>query len=323
MDKHPAPAPLAEVLQPLFARTHAPPAPCFASIDDWWPVFRDARVDWVEPIDQALIGGVLADRVGYAFAAGYQAALRRLDADLPLDRMACFSVTEEGGGHPRAVQSTLTAAPGGFILSGKKKWATLSSAGGVGLVVAATGLDAAGRNRLKVVRLNLGARGVEVIRMPETPFCPEIPHCRLALDDVEVNRHQILDGDGYERFVKPFRTLEDVHVGAAVLAYIFAVARRYDWPRGAAQELLQLLVALRALGLADPASPAVHVALEGVFNARHHLLERCTPHWERVAAGERERWQRDVALSGIAGGVRAKRAEVAWEKLQQPPPSRP
>lgn len=307
---------VAETLTALVEQTRREPAH-YDSVDAWWPAFRAARKAWAEPADQALIGGIIADRVGYAFAAGYQAALRRMDPGLPEDRICCLSVTEEGGGHPRAVKATFTPIDGSnaFALSGKKKWATLSSAGSIALAVASMGTDAEGRNRLRVARVDLGARGVTVISMPPPPFVPEIRHCRLEFDDVRVEADHFLPGDGYTQYVKPFRTLEDTHVGCAVLAYVLSVAFRYDWPRELREELLHLIVSLRAMAMADPSSPAVHLALEGLLRARQELMQRTEPCWKQVDAEVRERWQRDAALTSIAGNVRAQRTNTAWEKL--------
>jgi hypothetical protein len=307
---------LAQVLAALIDQTRRP-APSYDSVDHWWPIFRQARHAWSEPIDQALIGGATADRVGYAFAAGYQAALRRMDPGLPEDRICCLSVTEEGGGHPRVVQSTFTPIASGsaYCLNGRKKWATLSSAGGVALVVASTGTDAEGRNQLRVARVDLGSPGVQVVPMPPTAFVPEIQHCRLEFDDVRVQANQFLLGDGYTRYVRPFRTLEDTHVGAGILAYVLAIAFRYDWARELREQLMQLIVTLRSLALTDPSAPAVHVALEGFFHIRDDVLKRCEPCWQQVDDDVRRRWERDAALTSIAGNVRAQRARKAWERL--------
>jgi hypothetical protein len=306
----------AKILTALIERTRQPGQTC-DSVEKWWPVFREARRAWPEPVDQALIGGVLADRVAYAFAAGYQAALCRMDPELPEDRLCCLSVTEEGGGHPRAVQSTFTPIDGGkaYKLSGRKKWATLSSAGSVALVVASVGTDAAGRNQLRVARVDLGSPGVNVIPMPPPPFVPEIQHCRLELDDVRVEADQLLPGDGYTQYVRPFRTLEDTHVGSGVLAYVLSIAFRYDWPRELREQLLQLIVTLRSLAMADPSSPPVHVALEGFFHVRDEVLRRCEPCWAQVEADVFRRWERDAGLMSIAGNARAQRTQKAWERL--------
>src|SRR3954471_19636201 len=91
-------------------------------------------------LDGALLGGFAADRLGYAFASGYQAALRALVPDLPEDCVASLCVTERGGGHPRAIETRLDPiAGGGYRLTGRKRWATLSSEAGVLLVAASAG----------------------------------------------------------------------------------------------------------------------------------------------------------------------------------------
>ena len=53
------------------------------SLSSWWDAFKRVRRDWSVPIDQAVIGGVMSDRVGYAFSAGYQSAVRTLAPLLP------------------------------------------------------------------------------------------------------------------------------------------------------------------------------------------------------------------------------------------------
>ena len=47
---------------------------------------------------------------------------------------------------------------------------------------------------------------------PPTPFAPEIPHARITLANVTVRDEDVLPGDGYARYLKPFRTIEDTFV---------------------------------------------------------------------------------------------------------------
>jgi hypothetical protein len=157
---------------------------------------------------------------------------------------------------------------------------------------------------------------VNVVAMPPTPFMPEIQHCRLEFDNVRVEAGRLLAGDGYTRYVRPFRTLEDTHVGGGLLGYLSGVALRHEWPREISEGLLHLIVGLRSLALADPSAPTTHVALEGLFHARDDLMRRAEPLWQQVAAEERTRWQRDAAIASIAANVRAQRAQTAWGRLR-------
>src|SRR5438094_653029 len=61
-------------------------------------------------IDRAAAAGFAADRLGYAFAGGYRAALARL---VPaVTGSACLCATEAGGGHPRFIRTTLAPREG-------------------------------------------------------------------------------------------------------------------------------------------------------------------------------------------------------------------
>lgn len=307
---------LEEVLTRFVARREGREVqPQWHSVESWWEGYRPACRAWAPAIDQAIAGGALADRVGYAFAAGYQAALRRMIPDAPEDRIVCLSVTEDGGGHPRAIQSSLTRArDGSWRLNGRKRWATLSAHGGTVFVAASTGQDEAGRNQLRIARVALDTAGVAVEPMPPTQFVPEIPHGQLKFEDVRVDEDSLLPGDGYVDYVKPFRTLEDIFVGAAILTYVVGVAIRYEWPREAATEMLHLVAALRSLGEADPRSAAIHLALEGLLEARQRLMTQVDDLWELVDVDERLRWKRDRPLTQVAQKVRALRAATAWQR---------
>lgn len=280
-----------------------------AGVDQWWPHFMTVCGDWPSPIERAIAGGVAADRVAWAFGAGYQAALRVLDADLPDQAIASLCVTESGGNSPRAVQATLTPGPDGYRLNGHKKWATLGPAGTRLLVVARLpeAADPA-RPRLKVARVDAMAAGVRITTMPATRFVPEMPHAELHLRDVLVGDDDLLPGDGYTHAVKPFRTIEDIHVNAAILAYLAREARRLDWPRDWLAEALAALAGLIVLAGADPAADATHIALEGALRGIHRLAAATDAFW---AAGRdhaaAERWQRDRALFTVAAVARGAR----------------
>src|SRR5215475_13863930 len=187
-------------------------------------------------------GGAAADRLAYAFAAGYQAALRALVPDVM--GIASLLATEEGGGHPSAIRTRLDGAR----LVGRKRFATQGLEAETFLVVASVG-EEAGRNRLRLVSIPAARAGIVRTALPPTPFCPEIGHAEVALD-VEVTPAEILPGDGYDDYLKPFRTIEDVHVHAALLGFLLHTAGRFGWPREASERLLAFLAAAPALAAA-------------------------------------------------------------------------
>jgi len=290
----------------------------YDSLEAWWARFVVVRKLWSNPVDQALVGGVVSDRLAYAFAAGYQAAVRALVPSAPGDRIVSFSVTEEEGAHPRAVRTTLREVPGQtgmWRLTGRKRWATLSSTGGLAFVVASTGIGEDGRNRLRVVEVPLDSPGITLRPMPPTPFTPEIGHAEIVLEDVAVPSTAILPGDGYSNYVKPFRTVEDAHVGAAVLGYLLGIAIRYRWPAAVREDLMCLCATARALALGDPKGVETHLGLAGLFRGLGGVMDGAESLWPLVDAETRARWTRDVGLLQVASNARGRRTEAAWKSL--------
>ncbi|WP_224247813.1 acyl-CoA dehydrogenase family protein [Hyalangium gracile] len=294
-----------------------PPQPgSLQSVGDWWRQHLGLASRFTTPVDLALAGGFMADRMGFAFASGYHAALRCLFPRMRPDHRGALCATEAGGAHPSAIQTRLSGGEGGPLrLSGAKNFVTLGTAAETLFVVASEGQDEQGRNRLRVVMIDSRREGVHLNELPPTPFVPEVPHAELELRDVAVSPEEVLPGDGYTRYLKPFRTTEDCHVHAALLGWLLQVGRRSGWPERVQDEALALAVTMRGLAQAEPSSPAVHVALGGALELCQRLVSGLEEWWPKVDAETRERWERDRYLLGVAGKARAKRREVARQRL--------
>lgn len=290
------------------------------TIAAWWPRWRAGAAVQGSPIECAIRGGFAADRIGWAFAAGYQAALRALAPDLPDDALVALCVTEETGNRPRDIQTTIgIGADGGLSISGAKRWTTLGPDSTLLLVVGrlADG-DADGRPRLRVARVPTATPGVQLTPMGATRFVPEVPHARVQFDAVRLPAAALLPGDGYTDCVKPFRTLEDTHVTAAVLACLLREARARAWPAALRERLVATLTALVAVAAGDAGSPVTHVVLEGALRWAHQLYDEAGAQWAEAADDAGARWQRDAALFSVAGTARAQRAARAWQRLSNP-----
>lgn len=271
-------------------------------------------------IERAVAGGFAADRLGWAFASGYCEALRHLLPAL-IERdgtggPAALCATEEGGGHPRAIKTTLSPDPNfGFVLSGRKQFVSFGSLARRLLVVATEGEDAEGRSRLVVVCVPADREGVRMQPLPALRFVPEIPHASVQLDGVRIAPAERLPGDGYERYLKPFRTLEDCHVMAALLGWLVQMARRAGSPRSVVQELLLLVLGGCGLMELPPLDDATHIALGAWLERIERLLTENESLWAAVDAETRARWERDRPLLRVAGKVRAQRLAAAWQRL--------
>lgn len=298
-----------------FLLTEPPEPATLDSVETWWRRHVEIASRFPDPADLALAGGFRADRLGFAFASGYHAAHRFLFPMLPADKPVALCATEAMGGHPAAIQTRLAPSATGWTLTGEKSFVTLGSRAEVLLIVASEGQDEQGRNRLRLVTVDARRAGINVTELPELPFVPEVPHAELRLEDVAVSSDEVLPGDGYTRYLKPFRTVEDCHVQLALLGWLLQLARRSGWPDSTREELLSLAVMMRGLAQADPASAATHVALGGALAQVKRAVAESEPLWAQVDAPTRERWERDRKLLGVAGKVRAKRLEAARAKL--------
>lgn len=303
-----------DVVHAVLTRAHEVPA--LESRDAWWAQHRAVTRELARPIEAAAIAGFHADRLGYAFASGYQAALRALVPDLPADRPASICVTERGGAHPRAIETKLTAdGAGRYRLDGHKRWATLGAEEGVLLVAAVAGTDERGRSQLRLARIDGARAGVRLRPMPEPSFTPEIGHEEIDLEGVLVEERELYPGDGWSRYAKPFRTIEDLHVHAAILAYAIREVRAHGLPRSIAERLVALLTTLIALAEQAPDAPEVHVALAGTLALSREPLDDLGRAWSRSESPAHARWERDRALFSVAARARDARLGRAWEAL--------
>jgi hypothetical protein len=151
--------------------------------------------------------------------------------------------------------------------------------------------------------------------MPPTRFVPEVPHARIRLENVRVAPHDVLAGDAYERYVKPFRTVEDIHVHAATLAYLLAEAQARGWPMGWIERAAATLQALKDLAALDALAPETHIALAGALAIGDGLVEEADRQWAAQQDAAAARWRRDRELLGVAGKARELRLAAAWRAL--------
>jgi hypothetical protein len=284
----------------------------------WKPIYLQTVKSWTDPIDRAISGGFVADRVAYAFTAGYQASLQHLFPFLSCHTIAALCVSEEGGGHPRKIRTSLgpikenkNFSPA-WEINGRKQFITNAGEAGRLLIAASKGSSPDGRNRIQMIDMERDVPGITVIPMKELPFVPEISHGVLLLENVPVKEENLLPGDGYLDYIKPFRTIEDIHVSAAIIGYLFRVADQYGWPHDIQEECLLLLTGFRALSAENPKNPAVHIVLGRILNRTARLVESIEPYWTDVEAGTRNAWIRDQKLMGIAKEAREKRLATAW-----------
>ena len=291
------------------------------SLMDWKVLWDQTDETYSSPGERAITGGFLADRLAYAFVAGYFSALKSLVPDLPSKAISAFCVSEKGGGHPRAIQTTLENQSEdkennkSWTMNGTKTFVTCASEVDILLVAASAGIDEQGRNQLQMVQVPRNAPGLKIVPREKMAFIPEISHGIVELDNVVANESQILPGDGYSDYVRPFGTIEDIHILGAFMGYLLRLARLHDWPPEIASEILAILSGARTLSEADPKSFETQITLAGLQRLMRNQLIRIEPHWENTSEDTRNRWERDRALFSMGQKAKDIRLQSAWAKF--------
>ncbi|WP_369958811.1 acyl-CoA dehydrogenase family protein [Pseudomonas benzenivorans] len=276
-----------------------------ASLDDWYAALLERLVKPTS-FELALLGGRLAATPGLAFLAGYQGALRVLWPSAPWS-LGALCVTENNSLRPADLSTRLS----GLALSGRKDFVTAADAADW-LLVAAREETKGEAPRLALGVVRNGAPGVRVEPLRAMPLMPDIGHARLHLEAANCER---LAGDGWDDYVKPFRSIEDLHVLTAVCAWLHGVGRESNWPQDLQLRLLGLLAGCAEVARQNLTSAASHLLLGGLFAQfaamAAELDKACAAgpeHWAGM-------WRRDKGLLEIAETARGKRLSKALAAL--------
>ena len=256
----------------------------------------------VTPFELAVAGGRRMATPGLAFLVGYQAALRMLWPSAP-PSLGALCATEQRSLRPADMQTRLTD----LRLNGRKDFVTAGDAADW-LLVAARSEEPGETPRLSLAVVYPGEPSVRVEKLPALPLMPDISHGRLHLDGALC---ELLAGDGWDAYVKPFRSLEDVYVLSAMTAWLYGVGQDSGWSQPLLLRLLALLAGCAEASRQPPNNPAGHVLLGGLFAQFDALkgeidqaLAEGSPEWAQM-------WQRDQGVMQLAAGARAKRLAKA------------
>ncbi len=268
---------------------------------EWYREVRVAAGD-ADSFGQAIYGGRLAATPGLAFLGGYQAALRALWPAAPAG-LGALCTTERRRVRPADMATRCDEAR----LSGCKDFVTAGAAV-QWLLVSAREEGAGERPRLGLFVVAADASGVTVDSGPLLPIIPDIAHGRLRLERAVGER---LPGDGWSDHVRPFRTHEDLHVMAALGAWLYGVALYDRWPASLLLRLAGLLGGAAEAARMAPDDAAGHLLLAGLLEQFAALQ----PEIESALGARGVLWQRDRAVMALAREAQARRLELAAAAL--------
>jgi alkylation response protein AidB-like acyl-CoA dehydrogenase len=285
-----------------------------------------AREPASHPLDWVLQTAAGAYDIGQAFACGYFAAteqlLARCGVATPRGQRVSLAVTEPGGAHPRALRSNLQLRDGALTLSGEKVWTTLADLATHLLIVVRDEREATSSSdlpRLVAFLCPAGSDGLALELLPETPFCPELRHGRLQFERLGVTAEERVAEDAFTQLLKPFRSLEDATVAAAVLSFLCRLTVQRGLSQALTARTLLLLHGVWSLAQA-PDGPFVWVALAGLMDELQALLPQLVDALRAEHPACADALQRDLPLLAVTSRLRATRRAKGLAALSAQPP---
>ncbi|GAA6131681.1 acyl-CoA dehydrogenase family protein [Halopseudomonas sabulinigri] len=290
------------------------------SADGWLACWQQLPFADASAMQLAVQGGFQADRAAWAFASGYQAALRAQFPSADGDGLYAFCLTEQGVRSSRQLQSRWWQTETGVALQGSKGWAPLFEQCRA-FYVACRSADGAAPDEqepggFRILRVATTANGVTFTPREPGSFMPELPTARMQLDGVMLGADALLPCDGWHAYANPFSVQEELYVSAALLAYLLREGRSNNWPVSYLQQLLAALALLAELAGSDGKAAISRVVLTGATAWARQLFNEANALWAVAPDDARaQRWLRDQPIQTLWAGSSAQRGAKAWQAV--------
>lgn len=286
-----------------------------------WYMDIDQAVEREWASDQRIVWAAWhAQSVGAVFLFAYQEALRKLVGQ-SVDVPAALCVAEAVGTKPYQIQSRLAVgADSQLICSGEKSF-VLGGACARSLYVWCKDERDSSFNHADAVKtclVKVGVSGREIDFRPcIMPFSivPDLPHASVRFEAVRVNENDVLPGDGYLDYVKPFRWWEDCAVSLGLTSWLLAQGIRQGWPGRVLNSILCVVFELSDLLENNQADEVSYLRFENIRQRLGELMKMTEALWLPDSKDMYEMWVRDRSILKVGGQARALRFQKSMESL--------
>jgi hypothetical protein len=166
---------------------------------------------------QTLLSGVASNSSSSAFWVGYQVAIQRVFGSVLQSEIAAFVVNENRSFKPADWKTSIHSKDPGYLLSGYKDFVTAPDQVDVLLVAANELVQSRSISRIcKVMKCNNGVSLSDI----SLPVFSELNKARGRFDEVLLDKDAVIQKDGFDAFIKPFRVVEDYYVSLSILGYL-------------------------------------------------------------------------------------------------------
>lgn len=258
---------------------------------------------------------VRADRRSASSIAGHQAAIRRLFPATPGDAICAFCISEDRGPHPKYINSALSNGDDGHRLNGSKKWGSVAPDADLLYVAASVARDG-DRNDLRMIALPANRVGITLDLTPYVDYGPEMRIADLAFEDVVVHADEVLPGDAYLKYIKPFRLIEDVYNTAGTQIGMFRLGLDHGWADEQLETLVSLICQAADVSSTDMARPEAILLLTAYLRASGEFWIDTWHNWSDPPPAVIAAWSPDRGLLDVAARARETRRATAWQALR-------
>ena len=268
-----------------------------------------------DPFRRIMRVATRSERRGTAAIAGHQAAIRRLFPATPPDAICAFCISEDRGPHPKYIATSLVDGSTGLRLNGTKRWGSVAPDADLLYVAASIGRDG-DRNDLRMIALPADRTGVTFDLDPYVGYGPEIRIADIAFDDVQVQPSEVMQGDAYLSYIKPFRLIEDVYNTVGTQIGMFRLGTEHGWEDEQLETLVALISQAAAVSSTDMASPEAILLLTAYLRSSGEFWANIWQSWPNAPAGVVAKWSPERSLLGVAERARETRRQTAWAELR-------
>jgi alkylation response protein AidB-like acyl-CoA dehydrogenase len=202
------------------------PVSSCATETDFYALWHKRNLTRLAPIDIALAGAFLADRLPWAFTAGYQATLQSAFPTLPDDGWAAFAATEDTKEPDRHPGTTLVESNDGFLLNGNKAWVAHSRS--VDHLIITINDPGGDKRRARGLIINSDRAGVVLSHREKSDFLSAMSQGFANFDNVEIDRSETFEFEAIRQFGRSEAKFVTLAAGAFIAARLSEASELQD-----------------------------------------------------------------------------------------------
>ncbi|GLQ30962.1 hypothetical protein [Litoribrevibacter albus] len=175
--------------------------------------------------EQVFLSGTSSNSTSSAFWCGYQSAIQMLFGRFLNNEIASIVVNEHRSFKPSDWITEIEKKSEAFVLVGKKDFITAPDQ--IDLLLVAANEQGYESKASKLCKVKRNIDGLSLVDL-NMPVFKDLKKSKGVFSRLELAHDEVLPGDGYDWFVKPFRVVEDFYVSLSMLGYLIKILMKHE-----------------------------------------------------------------------------------------------